>query len=178
MIRRPPRSTLFPYTTLFRSGRPALAYADRARHGHCRHAAPRHGGEARPRVRSDAPRRLIRLLGGGDQTFRVDRRRDDSAAARPGAVDDHLRQRGGRPAMLISQTDLLEQGLVAWVAAERERKPEGRGCRHTIPEKRQAHVTLCVRLLEQAQRLVGLAKRRADRGDTAKGHILLARARA
>src|SRR3712207_7905157 len=24
MIRRPPRSTLFPYTTLFRSGRPAL----------------------------------------------------------------------------------------------------------------------------------------------------------
>src|SRR2546422_4755462 len=25
MIRRPPRSTLFPYTTLFRSGRPASA---------------------------------------------------------------------------------------------------------------------------------------------------------
>src|SRR2546430_3327789 len=25
MIRRPPRSTLFPYTTLFRSGRPARA---------------------------------------------------------------------------------------------------------------------------------------------------------
>src|SRR2546430_7416233 len=25
MIRRPPRSTLFPYTTLFRSARPALA---------------------------------------------------------------------------------------------------------------------------------------------------------
>src|SRR3712207_7263531 len=34
MIRRPPRSTLFPYTTLFRSGRP--------------HAVRRHvGGEAR-----------------------------------------------------------------------------------------------------------------------------------
>src|SRR3712207_7687969 len=35
MIRRPPRSTLFPYTTLFRSGdhgpdlRPALGYLDR-----------------------------------------------------------------------------------------------------------------------------------------------------
>src|SRR5690348_18166555 len=27
MIRRPPRSTLFPYTTLFRSDRPALAVA-------------------------------------------------------------------------------------------------------------------------------------------------------
>src|SRR3712207_6886821 len=30
MIRRPPRSTLFPYTTLFRSGRPADHGHDRA----------------------------------------------------------------------------------------------------------------------------------------------------
>src|SRR2546429_5372642 len=30
MIRRPPRSTLFPYTTLFRSFRPALRVAIRA----------------------------------------------------------------------------------------------------------------------------------------------------
>src|SRR2546425_8941178 len=30
MIRRPPRSTLFPYTTLFRSGRPAFQGDDRA----------------------------------------------------------------------------------------------------------------------------------------------------
>src|SRR5256885_12712204 len=29
MIRRPPRSTLFPYTTLFRSGRGALAAQER-----------------------------------------------------------------------------------------------------------------------------------------------------
>src|SRR5258708_30179042 len=29
MIRRPPRSTLFPYTTLFRSYRQAAAYVDR-----------------------------------------------------------------------------------------------------------------------------------------------------
>src|SRR5260370_19022286 len=28
MIRRPPRSTLFPYTTLFRSGRPKLLLLD------------------------------------------------------------------------------------------------------------------------------------------------------
>src|SRR5256885_8576523 len=36
MIRRPPRSTLFPYTTLFRSlaARRLLAAARRARHGH------------------------------------------------------------------------------------------------------------------------------------------------
>src|SRR5438132_14195771 len=32
MMRRPPRSTLFPYTTLFRSGVAALP-ADRSRHG-------------------------------------------------------------------------------------------------------------------------------------------------
>src|SRR3712207_7003500 len=30
MIRRPPRSTLFPYTTLFRSGRPLLRIGARA----------------------------------------------------------------------------------------------------------------------------------------------------
>src|SRR5258708_18897545 len=33
MIRRPPRSTLFPYTTLFRSHRQALAPPRRALHG-------------------------------------------------------------------------------------------------------------------------------------------------
>src|SRR5689334_24841088 len=35
MIRRPPRSTLFPYTTLFRSARPTspARYADAARRG-------------------------------------------------------------------------------------------------------------------------------------------------
>src|SRR5438094_4228673 len=40
MIRRPPRSTLFPYTTLFRSGA-------RARRGGPPGAAPRRGGERR-----------------------------------------------------------------------------------------------------------------------------------
>src|SRR2546430_8857494 len=47
MIRRPPRSTLFPYTTLFRSGeRPvraaARARADGARAGHHAPVAARH----------------------------------------------------------------------------------------------------------------------------------------
>src|SRR2546427_1579477 len=48
MIRRPPRSTLFPYTTLFRSGRPGAA-ADRPRHGaeHPGRAhSPAHGAAA------------------------------------------------------------------------------------------------------------------------------------
>src|SRR5438034_4095699 len=34
MIRRPPRSTLFPYTTLFRSRPPALALPDHAGRSH------------------------------------------------------------------------------------------------------------------------------------------------
>src|SRR2546422_8381802 len=39
MIRRPPRSTLFPYTTLFRSRARALLLADRADRVHARGAA-------------------------------------------------------------------------------------------------------------------------------------------
>src|SRR3989442_4075698 len=42
MIRRPPRSTLFPYTTLFRSGRREAAMLSRLhdRHRHAERAAP------------------------------------------------------------------------------------------------------------------------------------------
>src|SRR3712207_8354143 len=62
MIRRPPRSTLFPYTTLFRSARPAGVRERRAVHA----ARPDDGGG----------RRVERLLG---------RRRDlgDVGSARP-----------------------------------------------------------------------------------------------
>src|SRR3712207_7008297 len=60
MIRRPPRSTLFPYTTLFRSDRPARRRGDRP------HLAQRDAavGVAR-RPAADAPRRRDRrrLLG-------------------------------------------------------------------------------------------------------------------
>src|SRR2546425_3721254 len=82
MIRRPPRSTLFPYTTLFRSGDPRLPRSRRAppaprslprpppggpgdrrkrptpRPGRA-HAAPPHRGDAaghRPAPRSEGPR--------------------------------------------------------------------------------------------------------------------------
>src|SRR5256885_13135693 len=53
MIRRPPRSTLFPYTTLFRSG--TEAWRPRARH---RHAAAR----SRELPTADGPR-VARILG-------------------------------------------------------------------------------------------------------------------
>src|SRR3712207_7905490 len=52
MIRRPPRSTLFPYTTLFRSGRPGGGEDQRGRHrdaeprGRGQHHVPRPGGRS------------------------------------------------------------------------------------------------------------------------------------
>src|SRR3712207_7476024 len=59
MIRRPPRSTLFPYTTLFRSvGEPVRAHQHPARerqHSPRRHP-PRAGGGALPPVRGGHPR--------------------------------------------------------------------------------------------------------------------------
>src|SRR5690606_41920520 len=47
-LRRPPRSTLFPYTTLFRSHRPAPRRARRAQ--------PRAWGRSRPCARAPPPR--------------------------------------------------------------------------------------------------------------------------
>src|SRR5579859_8266688 len=41
MIRRPPRSTLFPYTTLFRSGRPAPRSGPSCRRARRRSGRPR-----------------------------------------------------------------------------------------------------------------------------------------
>src|SRR5207253_9823527 len=54
LIRRPPRSTLFPYTTLFRSHRLQLALAVGAHRGR--------GGEARRALHRGAHARARRLL--------------------------------------------------------------------------------------------------------------------
>src|SRR2546430_4701254 len=86
MIRRPPRSTLFPYTTLFRS-QPARRERERAPHrvglqgaaqaGHRRVGgeAPRRGAEGGrgvlsqvthgPQVQPEGERRLVSLTAGG-----------------------------------------------------------------------------------------------------------------
>src|SRR5688572_32139693 len=58
MIRRPPRSTLFPYTTLFRSGRPdGVPDGGRGRRGRAHPALGQHGGRLSlrggPRARSE-----------------------------------------------------------------------------------------------------------------------------
>src|SRR3712207_8121559 len=56
MIRRPPRSTLFPYTTLFRSARARAVAALRHERGQAVHGA-RHGAPGLGRVRDDLARR-------------------------------------------------------------------------------------------------------------------------
>src|SRR3712207_7485161 len=64
MIRRPPRSTLFPYTTLFRSGARPVAGHERLllcdARSRCRRGGDRSSGRTRPgglgRAGRDAPR--------------------------------------------------------------------------------------------------------------------------
>src|SRR3712207_9086223 len=73
MIRRPPRSTLFPYTTLFRSGQ---------RHGDpC--DAQRSAGIGRPRIGEEAHiARSPKAPGGGEET---PKRRGAATGARTSA---------------------------------------------------------------------------------------------
>src|SRR5947207_4656636 len=65
MIRRPPRSTLFPYTTLFRSRGPVEALAqvhdDAAPHASPGHPAPGAPGHERGARRSRPDRKSTRL---------------------------------------------------------------------------------------------------------------------
>src|SRR3712207_7531857 len=58
MIRRPPRSTLFPYTTLFRSG--AAARGRRGRRPPPRPLRPAGGDQPAPRLGPDRPRPAVR----------------------------------------------------------------------------------------------------------------------
>src|SRR3712207_7238221 len=69
MIRRPPRSTLFPYTTLFRSRR-APGGQGRARRALRGHLARR----AHPRSQGPLPYRIPNLLG----RFTTNRRKDSN----------------------------------------------------------------------------------------------------
>src|SRR5699024_11796072 len=67
--RSPPRPPLFPYTTLFRSGRPGLAAPlPRRRRGGRRHRLPQHGlrPHARPQGRRPRPHARARA-GRGDR---------------------------------------------------------------------------------------------------------------
>src|SRR5690348_17468845 len=61
MIRQPPRSTLFPYTTLFRSIRIGAVLEQQAHHRHvarqCRREKGRLAGEIHPRQRAGDAKR-------------------------------------------------------------------------------------------------------------------------
>src|SRR5260221_4012636 len=88
MIRRPPRSTLFPYTTLFRSGR----------HHRGVRGGRQRGGRRRRTARRDAYRPP--LLAGSDL------HRDRSG---PGIAWLSVGQRWPRPASMAERADPLEQ---------------------------------------------------------------------
>src|SRR5215813_884793 len=120
MIRRPPRSTLFPYTTLFRSVREGAAQ--------CARLAAAGAGRLPALLRRD-DRRLPELAGGP---------RRGRAAAQPlhprqGALRDRLR--GGEPAELAAHPRCrsaygarfpeIRQGEPPWpiVRSRRPRRP-------------------------------------------------------
>src|SRR2546426_2478137 len=66
MIRRPPRSTLFPYTTLFRSSRRAVRSVGGALHHHGQHPRSHSGPAQRPHGGSERGRNGIEDVGRGE----------------------------------------------------------------------------------------------------------------
>src|SRR5258707_7153979 len=76
MIRRPPRSTLFPYTTLFRSNQPCAWLTERPPgtfFPHLRHPVPS-GSPRSPSVPESAPRRLRRRARSEEHTSELQSR--------------------------------------------------------------------------------------------------------
>src|SRR5256886_15003640 len=77
MIRRPPRSTLFPYTTLFRSGPPCPAPVPVALPWHpsgCRAATPRRSRAPISLLLLAQPTTLRRSVRGGNPVVHVEKR--------------------------------------------------------------------------------------------------------
>src|SRR2546426_6089341 len=108
MIRRPPRSTLFPYTTLFRSRDLSLALQDRR----ARPAAVRHRElRARP---GESLRRAVRSAGGAVRRGRV------RGAVRHGSRGPAAEVRGG-PARGASLRGALHGGVRLHVVSDGHR---------------------------------------------------------
>src|SRR2546422_6897856 len=98
MIRRPPRSTLFPYTTLFRSGRNPNLTSGEVELDHVArlHTVPQtraldHGESEVDRVPEEDARERVREDRGDAQRLQCDRRLLPArAAAEVGSRDDHV----------------------------------------------------------------------------------------
>src|SRR5579871_3309574 len=111
MIRRPPRSTLFPYTTLFRSD-VGLAEDDRTRGFEARDAGRVPGGRpALERLKPPGGRKA------GDVMAVLDRHRDADQGARLAAGDAGV----GAPRLLQRPVEIAHDNGVDWPVARLDR---------------------------------------------------------
>src|SRR5438034_3797087 len=99
MIRRPPRSTLFPYTTLFRSSRALVGAGVRRRAGRPVVAVDVGGREVRRAARVDRDRKSTRLNSSHTvisyAVFCLKKKnRQDSTATRTSPRSNRARHRG------------------------------------------------------------------------------------
>src|SRR5256885_14667620 len=67
MIRRPPRSTLFPYTTLFRSGK-------KSQQNYSKKSSLHHGFDASSVARGETVQKVLKRLGCGGKGTTTNRR--------------------------------------------------------------------------------------------------------
>src|SRR6266568_6973262 len=146
MIRRPPRSTLFPYTTLFRTGRPhgdqdsggsrraRLLRLDRPVHPRRRPPAMRGRGRLGPGRRTDAvPRAAAVGRGGGrrgtdvpDGRGRTARRQEPAGTAGPGRDRRRLMPAPlDGPGVDVSDPRELLLGYLDWYRDAAQRKLAG-----------------------------------------------------
>src|SRR5256884_9110742 len=110
MIRRPPRSTLFPYTTLFRSFVDAVAYRNAV---------------ARPGFAGAYPNRLGRLRVNGDSTNGFDRFLVEYRLERRAAI-------GGFPDAAAGRSDIHRQPAILFDRSDCRHAPAHRG-RANVP---------------------------------------------
>src|SRR5882762_289577 len=127
MIRRPPRSTLFPYTTLFRSARGREGFEDlvgagelfqclavaRIRFEHAAAQLAEHEGEERGRVLAysvEAERRHLRRAGRAGRRARPDPRSARSRVRTPGRPPPRARALSARGHAAPSTADTSRPG--------------------------------------------------------------------
>src|SRR5260370_31134218 len=102
MIRRPPRSTLFPYTTLFRSGIGRACALELARAGATVALAARNEAKLAEAAAE------IEAAGGKAAVFSLDVANGDSISAGAKAILEKL----GKVAILVNNPGIIRDGLL------------------------------------------------------------------